>query len=54
MIHGSASHGEPMKVGGLTVEPYEQYMYLRSPSTADGSTLSAIKVHAHKKNVSGS
>ncbi len=49
VIHGSASDGEPMKVGGLTVEPCEQYMYLGSPFTADGSTSSAIKVHVHQK-----
>lgn len=49
VIHGNMRGIEPFKVGDLTIESCEQYVYLGSPFTCDGSTTSAVKVHASAK-----
>lgn len=49
VINGSEEDKRAIHVDGLTVEPCDQYIYLGSPFTADGSTTTAIKVHAQVK-----
>ena len=46
---GSQSDREPFELGDFVVQPCEQYMYLGSPFTCDGSISSSVKVHTNIK-----
>ncbi len=49
VINGSEDDRHPMNIEGLVVEACQQYVYLGSPFTADGSATSAISAHAQSK-----
>ena len=49
VINGGENDREPLRVDGLSVERCDNYVYLGSHFTADGSTSSAVKAHAVAK-----
>ena len=48
-IGGNAGDKQGLCVNNVEVEPCEQYVYLESHYTVDGSTSTAIQVHAKAK-----
>ncbi len=48
-FYGSDDDNVAFEVNALTVDPCQQYIYLGSPFTVDGSSTSAIKVHVQMK-----
>ena len=48
VLNAEEDDKQPLIVDGVIVEHCSQYVYLGSPFTCDGSTSSAIKVHAHR------
>lgn len=49
VICGNQSDRESFELGDFVVEPCEQYVYLGSPFTCDGSVSSSVKAHANTK-----
>ena len=49
VIDGVEEDKQPLDVEGLAVEARQQYVYLGSPFTVDGSATSAIRVQAQNK-----
>ncbi len=49
VISCSERDREPIVVGDLVVKHCDTYVYLVSPLSSDGSTTSAVKVHANNK-----
>ena len=49
VICGDNIDKQPIVINGLIIEPCDQYIYLGSPFTSDGSISTTIKTHAQSK-----
>ncbi|MPD05024.1 hypothetical protein E2C01_100743 [Portunus trituberculatus] len=48
VLNGNEADRQSITVGNVTVNLCEQYVYLGSAVTADGSTSAAVKAHAQR------
>ena len=49
VVGGNVTDREPLQVAGMEVQPCEEYSYLGSTFTADGSLHQAVRTHASAK-----